>query len=150
MNIIFVCTGNTCRSPMAEGFLKQMITGVGVSDVSVSSRGIAASDNAPASRFSVVASSELGADISSHTSRMLSEDDIANADLIITMTSSHAELIRSTFTQYAHKVFPISQYVSCEEITDPYGGDIDTYRECAKQIYDAVQIVFSKISGNVQ
>ena len=148
MNIIFVCTGNTCRSPMAEGLFKKRLPHI--SDITVSSRGLAASTGSPASENSVIAASELGADISGHKAAMLSLKDVEAADFIFTMTSSQAQMLKTMVPQYADKIYSVAEYSDCEDISDPYGGDIEKYRRCAADIDSAVDVIYQKIQENMQ
>lgn len=129
---------------MAEGFFKSFCSRS--NDITVCSRGIAAVEGASASRFSVQASAELGSDISSHISRQLTESDVRGSDFIFTMTASHAAVIRATFPDCADKVYSIGEYISSDDIADPYGGDICVYRSCAEQIFEAVKKIYHKIT----
>lgn len=123
--IIFVCTGNTCRSPMAEGYLKSK-KGAGYEIIS---RGLSA-DGGPAAENGVAVMKEAGIDISSHLSRQLSYDDLEGADAIVCMSASHAELLEALGIDKL-KIFVLG-------INDPFGGDMDTYRTCRNEIFDAV------------
>jgi protein-tyrosine phosphatase len=123
--IIFVCTGNTCRSPMAEGYLKSKKNG----GCEVISRGLAASGD-PAAENSIAVMNEAEIDISSHLPRQLSYDDLEGADAIVCMSASHAELLEALGVDKL-KVFVLG-------INDPFGGDLETYRACRDEIFEAV------------
>ncbi len=127
MNILFVCTGNTCRSPMAEGYLKSK-------NYSVKSCGLCA-DGSPVSLNSKNAMAEIGIDISKHISRQITREDIEWADKIICMSSSHANALK---TICADKVSVLGNGIS-----DPYGQDINTYRLCRDQITEEIDKLFS-------
>ncbi len=147
MKIIFVCTGNTCRSPMAEGFFNEFCKKNNRDDMISLSRGVFAEIGKPASENSIISASQFGADISSHTACQLTSDDIYSSDYIFTMTDAHKALILNTFPDFSQKVFSISEFASCSDISDPFGGDISVYRKCAKEIYDAVQKIYEKLNG---
>ncbi len=146
MKIIFVCTGNTCRSPMAEGFFNELCKKNGKNKMAIS-RGIFAQNGAPASENSIISASELGIDISAHSSAQLTFEDASSADNIFTMTKAHKNLILSAFPELLQKVFSISEFTSCPDVSDPYGGDISVYRKCAKEIFDAVGRIYKKLNG---
>lgn len=135
MRIIAVCTGNTCRSPMAEAMLREKFGDV----AEVSSRGLMAT-GAGASYESIEAMRELGYDISDHVSRRLTPDDVRDADLILTMTESHKKIINAAVPDSADKVFTLCEYAGISgNIEDPYGLGISEYRECALKIKKAVE-----------
>lgn len=125
MNILFVCTGNTCRSPMAESYLDYKKP-----EIYVKSRGLSA-DGSPASENSVKAMAEAGIDISDHISAPLNVSDLLWADKVICMSPSHKTAV-NMFTD-PNKVFILG-----DGISDPFGGDIDTYRKCRDEIFAAV------------
>lgn len=131
MNLIFVCTGNTCRSPMAEGLFKKLLKERNINDIDCSSAGLAAYDGSAAAPNAIAAAEELGADISAHSSRLLTSADALNADLIVCMTQEHCEVLRTVLPE--EKI----SLLGCG-INDPYGGDIDVYRACAKKIEQAL------------
>ena len=147
MNIIFVCTGNTCRSPMAEGFFKTLSADSVIFDVC--SRGVAAIDGIGASEYSVIAASELGSDIANHLSHQITHDDVSWADFIFTMTSSHASVLKAAFPESSQKIFTIAEFAGSVDVSDPYGGDLDTYRGCAAQLKSAVQKIYNKLSDDI-
>ncbi len=140
MNILFVCTGNTCRSPMAEGYLKSK----GIAGVTVSSRGIA-SDGSPVSLNSKTAMAEASIDIGSHISKQITDRDISLADKIICLSPSHKAVLLSA------GVSENKLYFLGDGIPDPFGGSIETYRRCREEIFAAIDILikdgfFSDIS----
>lgn len=139
MNILFVCTGNTCRSPMAEGYLRSK----GIDGVTVSSRGLA-SDGSPVSLNSKAAMAEVGIDISGHISRQITDSDINKADKIICLSPSHKAVLLSAGVP-ADRL-----YVLGNGISDPFGGDISVYRRCRDEIFTAVdELIKEGFFGNI-
>ncbi|MEE1014232.1 MAG: L-threonylcarbamoyladenylate synthase [Clostridia bacterium] len=136
--ILFLCTGNTCRSPMAEGILKHMAEEEGL-PVSVSSAGLYA-DGSPASQYAVAVMKELGIDISKHCSRQFTAELAENADLILTMTSAHKQMADMLLPQYQDKSISLAQWAGEEgDIHDPFGGDITEYRHCRDEIRQMIE-----------
>lgn len=147
MNILFVCTGNTCRSPMAEGFLKHKINSQAGEDCDsrVYSRGISVIQDSSVSINSVIATGEFGVDISNHIPMQLTVEDIEVADFIFTMTMSQASVLKELLPQFSEKIFSVAEYTSADDISDPYGGSIELYRYCAGQLNSAVDIIYNKL-----
>lgn len=131
MNIIFVCTGNTCRSPMAEYYLKSKK----LKNVNISSRGFSGGQSANPNSIAVM--NELNIDISDHVSKCITADDIQTADAIICMTESHKQLL-ITLGAAKEKL-----YVLGDGIPDPFGCDIDTYRNCRKTIFLSIDTLIN-------
>jgi protein-tyrosine-phosphatase len=130
MDVLFVCTGNICRSPMAAAILVHLLQERGVDDIDVRSAGTAPWDGSPASEGSYLVSLEHGLDLSSHRSRQLTTDIVADADLILGMSSNHVE--RAVQLGGAGKAFLVGAYAGeppeDAEVSDPFGGDLEEYR----------------------
>ncbi|MBQ2315743.1 MAG: ribosomal protein S18-alanine N-acetyltransferase [Clostridia bacterium] len=125
MKVIFVCSGNTCRSPMAEGYLKSK----GL-PITVESRGFM-SDGDKVSHNSVTVMKEIGIDISAHLSKVISPDDL-NADRLICMSNSHAAALINAGADLQ------KLSVLGGGIIDPFGSDTDAYRACRDNIISAI------------
>lgn len=131
MNVIFVCTGNTCRSPMAEYYLKSKK----LTNVFIKSRGFGGGENA--NENSVKVMSEVGIDITGHKSQPITRDDLENADKIICMSNSHVQLLLS----YGADKDKLS--VLGGGIADPFGCDTKTYRCCRDNIFKNIDTLIT-------
>ena len=147
--ILFVCTGNTCRSCMAEAFFNYLMEecGIGKSNTPVQapvfakSAGINAIDNDPASEAAInVMAENWGISLAEHRARTLTGDMIAKADLILTMGNGHKSNILRTYPDSFGKVFTILEFTqnSGLDITDPFGWGREVYEKCSRQIKAAV------------
>lgn len=144
MNILFVCTGNTCRSPMAEGMFKSLLKENNIDNIIAGSAGISAFEGDSANEKAIYTLKNKGIDISEHKSMQLTKEIIKNSDLILTMTMGHKKMIANALPEYSSKVFTIKEYVyikSNEDLTgknldiaDPYGLDYYIYEKCAEEI----------------
>jgi glycine hydroxymethyltransferase len=139
--VLFVCTGNICRSPMAEGLFREAIKGRG--DFKAMSAGLGAMDGQPPSTHSVNAMRELGIDISSIRSRALKPDLVKEADFIFGMTHSHADTLLMLYPQAAEKVFLLREFDETlemfeKDISDPIGCSYETYQGCRDQIEQGI------------
>lgn len=131
--ILFVCTGNICRSPMAAGLLRDRLAEEGLdSRHRVASAGVWALDGRPAAENAVTVMRERGIDISDHVAQTIRAEHVAEADLILVMSREHETMIRNTWPQYAWKVRRLSEMAGKrKDIDDPYGQPIKNYRACA-------------------
>lgn len=128
MNILFVCTGNTCRSPLAEVLAASP-------DREVRSRGLAAYEGDGASLYAIDAAAELGFDLSGHKARLVSEEDMLWADAVYGMTGGHAVLLKTFFPEHANKV----KTLPGGDIHDPAGGELWEYRACAARLREDIK-----------
>ena len=139
--ILFVCTGNTCRSPMAEGFFRSQ-DGPGKTGMSAASAGIYTTGGMPASEYAITAAKERGADISKHRSRLLNRDILENAKYLFCMTAAHYDRLLEQYPEAEEKTYLLAD----TDIADPFGGDLMTYRIAAEQLYEAVQSIIAKLA----
>lgn len=136
-NIIFVCTGNTCRSPMAEAIAKNLFKD---KDLNIISRGIFVYDSFPINENSKVVLKENNININEHFSKQLSLEEFEKADLIFTMEIEHKNLLKKfnkNVQEGNEKVFTLYEYVLNKEqdIKDPFGFNLEIYKKCFEEIY---------------
>ncbi|MCS1352308.1 low molecular weight protein arginine phosphatase [Mechercharimyces sp. CAU 1602] len=109
-NILFVCTGNTCRSPMAEVLLKEKARKKGL-HLTVHSAGVAAVSDLSMSEHAQIVLREKGLDGSGHRSQTVTTELIQAADLVLTMTMTHKEILVRSYPQYLDKIYTLREYV---------------------------------------
>jgi protein arginine phosphatase len=141
VNILFVCTGNTCRSPMAEAILKNK----NLPNVEVKSAGVYAIDGQHASGHvkTVLAEKQIQHE---HRSRLLTEQDVEWATYILSMTSSHREAILQYFPSAVGKVFTIKDFAGEGEhdVIDPFGGNVEIYQKTFQDLENTVDKVIGR------
>ncbi len=142
--IIIVCTGNTCRSPMAEGILKSILDHRGEDGIIVSSAGISGMDSYPAASNAIEAAKHWNIDISGHRARSLTEEMIADADLLLAMSSEHVEFILKADSSavnktFLMKAFPKPYSPAQERVDDPIGGLLDQYNRTFLELDDLLR-----------
>ncbi len=130
--VLIVCTGNTCRSPMAEGILRHLLDERGIDNIEVSSAGTFAVNGIPAAENGIIVCRDWGIDISKHSSRKLTPGMLETNDLILAMSPDHLKAIRSLLPvddkMYLIKNFPEkTNSMNMEAVDDPIGGSLEVY-----------------------
>lgn len=148
MNLLFVCSGNTCRSPLAEALARKIAASRGIDDIAVSSAGTNAVENVPATDEALLVGMERGLDLTGHRSRQLTPAIVSEADLIFVMTPGHLEQVKQMGGR--GKVHVIDEYASGatdKGITDPYGGDLDAYRNTTDSLEEELDRLFDRLQS---
>lgn len=143
LKLLFICTGNTCRSPMAEGLARKMFG----DSVQVSSAGMQAYAGESASSHAVEVLKEHNVDLSRHRSRRIKAELMADVDWIIPMTQAQEEALIRLFPQYAEKTRYLGDWGDPKrDILDPWNGPLDGYRQTAHEIGKLLTVVKGHLS----
>ena len=151
-SILMVCTGNICRSPMAEGLLKLIWPKDLISQPVIHSAGTHAIEGLPAETYAIDAVKTYGVDISVHRSRPLDQVMTNNDNLILVMANQHLDFIQNYIRGQSANVHLLCGYCARDElvdIPDPYGGSLHTYRKCARMIYGCLERLVNHLIGNL-
>ena len=144
--LLFVCTGNTCRSPMAEAIFRHKSN-----DIEVKSAGVYAMPGSDASPHAKQVLEEKGIS-HQHCGQSLTSDLIDWADLILTMTENHKRAIVQTYPLVQERVFTLKEYLAQEgvnnhDIGDPFGGSLETYRQTARELETAIDQLLNQLNN---
>lgn len=143
VRILFVCTGNTCRSPLAAALMDDRLKERGV-DAEVYSAGVSAFDGVPASENSAHIAREMGLDLSLHRARSVTDELLQRMDHVIAMTPSHRDALEARFPSSLPDVTVLGENEG--GIADPFGGSLELYRECARAMARHLDPVVESLS----
>jgi len=150
LNLLFVCTGNTCRSVMAQGLLQKIWSQLPRKNVElqVSSAGIGAIEGMKASEEALIVLAEEGIDLRMHSSRRITGDLVKKADIILVMTCGHKDMLCNLYPQAKEKIWLLNEFagVNGKDIPDPIGMGLEFYRRVAAEIKKAVEKIVEKLN----
>jgi protein-tyrosine-phosphatase len=147
MHIVFVCTGNTCRSPMAAAIARRVAEERGLTDVVVSSAGTGAYEGSTASDGALLVGIEQGADLSEHRAQVLTRALVDSADVVLAMSAQHLARVRELGGE--GKSFLLTEFAShgaeARSVSDPFGGDLSTYRDTFQELEREIRRAFDRL-----
>ena len=142
MNILCVCTGNVCRSPMLEALLRREFQKEGFTDVTVSSAGTCTDDGMVPTTQAITAMQEIGIDIADHTSRQLTPSIVDQNDIFVALTTEHGVSLA-----FHYGVKPEKILVPGGGIADPFGYPLGAYRECREYLLESLPELINDIKA---
>ncbi len=150
LKVTFVCSGNTCRSVMAEALFKKMLPSKYQEKIEVNSAGIFASGFSPASTFTQRVLRKRGIDVSSHRSTLAESNLIEQSDLVLTMEKKHVQHLIKLSPGAAMKIWTLREFTRGkeEDILDPAGGDESSYEKTCQEIEAEIPKILERLIGN--
>lgn len=153
MNIMFVCTGNICRSAMAHHLLEKRLNDLNKKDIKVFSCGVSAYNGEKSTwEAKYIMKNYYNVDLENHRSTNIKNSNIKEMDLILCATKYHKKEVLDLYPDLEEKVFTMKEYVKYNQpnhnnldIADPWGYDKETYLECSKEISECIELLLNKI-----
>lgn len=149
MRLLFLCTGNTCRSPLAEVLARREAIERGLAEVEVTSAGTSAWDGAPASDGALLVALERSLDLSGHRAQQLTREMVQSADVVLAMGPHHlerAEALGGEGKSHLLTAFAAGGR-SGNAINDPFGGELEQYRETLTELQGEIRRVFDRLTA---
>lgn len=147
--LIFICTGNICRSPMAMYYAQLKANHKNVGEYYIDSAGISAIEGEKSSTNAVLAMNKYGVSMERHKATPIEKSDIKEADYIFVMTKIHKRIVSEMYPELASRVFTLKEFAFPDavyiDIDDPWGYNIEIFNSVAKEIVDCVDKIFEKI-----
>lgn len=147
--VIFVCTGNTCRSPMAQYLLQNELEKKHSNEkLSILSRGLAVYGEQRANANAVtVMKEDYEIDIDRHNAKLLTREDLDADTLILTMTHRHKVMLAKFYKDTQVSTYTLKEWLDIKgDVGDPYGQDLECYRACAQELFELVKMLYETLS----
>ncbi len=150
MKIMFICTGNICRSAMAEGMLKKMLQEEKI-EAEICSCGIYAETGDEVTYNAIDAMKDYDVDITSHKATNIRDSKIKEMDIILCATNTHKQNVLYLYPELKGKVYTMKEYAGIDkegqdlDIKDPWGYDLNVYKHCAKEIKECLEKIVEKL-----